>query len=147
VEIQRVGPRLEGGIERSREWQLRTRLITDTGAAPKVSSLGSPLDALLTPAYGQDAPAGDTAPAGTQTPALEATGDDAPAQGGGDAPAQGGDAPAPVDTATPAAPTPAPAAAGSAPVSTAEDETAKASQEFFANEIQKLFAGKLVDPY
>lgn len=110
VEIQRVGPRLEGGIERSREWQLRTRLITDAPEAPKVSSLGSPLDVLITPAYGQeggqDAPAGDTAPAGTQTPALEATGE-------------------------------APAA----------DDVAKASQELFANEIRKLFEGKLVDPY
>ncbi len=151
VEIQRVGPRLEGGTELSREWQLRTRLITDT-AEKRVSSLGSPLDALISPAYGQDTPAGDTAPANTQTPALEAAedgADDAAQDGAGDAPQ--GDAPAPVATATPPQPTTPPTTppAASAPTSTstAEDETAKASQEFFANEIRKLVQEKLVDPY
>lgn len=134
VEVQRVGPRTKGGEELSREWLLRTRLI-GSPTEKQVSALpGGPLDLLVTPAYGQDTPAGDTAPANTQTPALERTTEaDAPA-----APVTTADAPA----ATPAAP-----AAASAPTSTAADETAKASQEFFANEIRALFKDQLVQPY
>lgn len=141
VEVQRVGPRLEQGTEQSREWLLRTRLI-GSPAPTQVSSLGSPLDALITPAYGQDTPpAGDTAPAGTQTPALEAP-DQRPAD------QQPADQPAPVGTASPTQP-PAttPAAGGSAPAPAAADAKALASQEFFADEVRKLFQGKLVEPY
>ncbi|MCW8137640.1 MAG: protein translocase subunit SecD [Planctomycetota bacterium] len=56
VEVQRVGPRDRGGLERSREWLLRTRLIG--GAAPATAKvrLPNPFDALLPAAYGQDTP-------------------------------------------------------------------------------------------
>lgn len=127
VEVQRVGPRTKGGEEQSREWLLRTRLI-GSPAPTQVSALPGPLDLLVTPAYGQDAPAGDTAPADTQTPALERTTEAAP-----------------VTTAD--APATAPAGGASTPTSTAADEKARASQEFFANEIRALFKDHLVQPY
>lgn len=130
VEVQRVGPRLDEGVERSREWQLRTRLISEAGER-KVAALSSPLDLLVTPAYAQEPGKGDVAPANTQTPAVEGAGGDA----------------APVETATPAAAGGETTGGGSAPASTASDEQARASQEFFANEIRKLFSGKLVEPY
>lgn len=113
AEIQRVGDLEAGGVERSREWNIRTRIVGSKSLAAKTSR--GPLDALLTPAYGQDTAA--------------------------------------VESPTPAADAPPPAAAPPAGEAAAAPEGAPGGavdttdEDFFEDEVKKLFAARLVEPY
>lgn len=120
IEVQRLGVAVGKDGEQSYQWQVRTRRVESSSAAPapKVSSL---VDALIPPAYGQ----GDPAPVETKSQG------EAPVKTGSTAPGGGGG---------PTAPAPPPIPAETAAIN-------KADQEYFHGEIKKIFAAELVTAY
>lgn len=137
---QRVGERVEGGVDKGFEYQITTRKLAEQlGVKPeegKKTGWTGPSFTILQNAYGED-----TAPA--SSPGIG----QAPANGNPPAPV-GSAAPAPVGSAAPvqqASPAPAPVASGSpAPAADTASAAELQDQNLFRTKIRDTFKDELV---
>ncbi len=140
VEIQAMGEVVGG---RSREWQLRTRMVeADIAQAPQGSAeqeTSALLDAVLPRAHAQQQP-DDTAPPAAEGEGGQPAADPAPA---GEQPAPAGEQPAPAGEQ--------PAPAGEQPASDEAEGAAAAAaeraQDYFEQAIRGAFGDILVEAY